>query len=283
MGQYFIMNILYLIHSQLLQIRKLMKEELSRGQYCVNYRICETDHKLLNKNDLVKYLIETPIHSTKFLEDINALIIEIIDLWNNDFQKIEHKLLEENFFYCNEEKGQLLSARFDFHCILLKDEKWHHFNSTDTAKIHFLEKYENNHYQLADIIFRSAAILDLIVLHYPETFKDEKIVPITIQEKIEEIFLSIDEKGWQYVFFRKEDHDNLLNLLTQHFTGKPIKIPEAVIPLKRKCKTRLALILKELHNEFSTITLTKDAQFFEILRRLSSFSQEANLYKTISR
>lgn len=73
--------------------------------------------------------------------------------------------------------------------------------------------------------------LDLIVLHYPETYKEESTVPITIQGKIENLFCTIDEDAWKYAFSERKDFDLLIGLLALHFESKEVKLPTANIPL----------------------------------------------------
>jgi hypothetical protein len=276
-------NTLYLIHKQLLQIRKLMKEEIAQGEYCVNYRISETDYKLLSKNDLVEYLIETEIHNKKYLEDINLLVIEIIKLWNEDFQSLNHKELKNGFVHRNEEKGQFLSASLDFHCILLTDEIWQHFSPTDSAKTFFLENYYNSHYQLATIVTQCAAILDIITLHYPETYNEEKLEPVDAVEKMKQKIHGFFNDGYEFAFIEEADYKLIVTLLANYFADNEIKLPEKEIRLKMGCKTRLASILKDLHNTHGRMKLVNDTQFFDVVKLLSPYKNEPNLYKTIGR
>lgn len=266
-----------------MQIKRLMLKELSEGKYCVNYRICETDYKLLSKSELVNYLNTQPVPNMNFLKEINSLVVDIIELWNGDFQKLDKILFDEPYVYVNEEKQQLLNTVWDFHCIVLTDDKWRLFNSTDYAKTSFLTHYDSNHYQIAHIVNKCLAILDWIFLHYPETFdkKDNKL-DSNLKDRIKEFFVTIDTSGWKYVFSNEQDFNKLIGILVQHFDSKKLNTLTS-IKVKTNCKTKLALMLKEIHKEFGSTKLKQDTQFFEIIKSISIFKNEADLYKTISR
>jgi hypothetical protein len=100
-----------------------------------------------------------------------------------------------------------------------------------------------------------------------------------IREKLNKIH----HEGWNYVFRNETDYTKFIELFTLHFEFKDYTLPETPIQLKHRCKTKVATLLKELHSELKDETLKHDKKYFTMIEKLSPFTNEADLYKTISR
>jgi len=101
---------------------------------------------------------------------------------------------------------------------------------------------------------------------------------------ITEIINGIDrDKGWEYAFRSKEDLDAFIELLTCFFEQREYELPDEVIRLQKRSKTRLAAHINEIHMQLSDRPLKGDKEFFEIVGILNHFQNVTNLYNTISK
>jgi len=118
--------------------------------------------------------------------------------------------------------------------------------------------------------------------HQPKTSaiqEDSRTLDL-IKEKID----GIDrDKGWEYAFRSREDLDVFVELLTCFFEQREYELPDEVIRLRKGSKTRMATIIKQIHQELSDRPLNGDNEFLNIVRKLYPFIKDSNLYKTISR
>jgi L-rhamnose mutarotase len=107
--------------------------------------------------------------------------------------------------------------------------------------------------------------------------KEENPTELKNQKKIiEDHFSNIDEKGWEYAFRCEEDYNLFVDLLTKFFEQKKYKLPDNIIELKRDCKTKLAITLRDIHRDIGNKKLSADYGFFEIIRILSHFKELNN-------
>ena len=116
-------------------------------------------------------------------------------------------------------------------------------------------------------------------------FDDRSIKePSKIRDEIFEIFDGIDgDIGWEYAFRSREDLDVFIELLTCFFEQREYELPDEVISLNKRTKTRLAAHINEIHMQLSDRTLKGDTEFFDIVRVLDHFQNVTNLYNTISK
>lgn len=140
-----------------------MKKDLEDGKVTVNYFFCETECKFLDKVGISEYLTETRIENKSFLKSINKLCLEIIDLWNKDFQDLPDRKFDETFH-----SNTIIFSELYFHAIYLKEDKWQFF-STVSGKTEFTNNYDYSSIQIAEIAQRCSLILNWITSAYPET------------------------------------------------------------------------------------------------------------------
>lgn len=157
------MSVLTIINKQLCEILQLMKKDLSRNEFVNNYFICEDDCKLLPKQELQDYLTITKIENTYFLLGINKLCLQIIDIWNNDFDSLKLREFDKTFHSDN-----VIFATTFFRAIHLTEEKWHYWSSIE-AKKDFTENKNYETYQIAHIAARCSLILNCVTAAYPDT------------------------------------------------------------------------------------------------------------------
>lgn len=93
----------------------------------------------------------------------------------------------------------------------------------------------------------------------------------------------IDDKGWKYVFKNENDFTQFVDLLAKYFEGQPYELPSKKINLVRRCKTRFASVLKDIHKKLTIKPLSQDKEYLNIIRVLSPYANEKDLYKTLSR
>ncbi len=106
------------------------------------------------------------------------------------------------------------------------------------------------------------------------------------KKKIDEIFNSIDRKGWQYAFASEKEYNLFADLLTNFFEDKPNSLPKTAIKLNRRCKTKVGIVLGELHKKMSNKDkLITDTDYFKLIRVLSPFEKETDgdVYKALTR
>ncbi len=113
--------------------------------------------------------------------------------------------------------------------------------------------------------------------------KDKSATKSATTDLIHKHFDRLDKNGWKYAFKSETDFNSFVQLLTDFFEYKDIRLPEEVISLKRNTKTRLAKTLREIHGELSENQLRSDHEFLDIVRTLSHFNIDDDLYKTLTR
>ena len=88
-------------------------------------------------------------------------------------------------------------------------------------------------------------------------------------------------------FRTDDDYQLFLQLLTDFFEGKPYKLPDNKINLKKRTKTKISPHFNDIHKELimSNIVLKNDKEYFKLIRILNHFSDldDAELYHTITR
>lgn len=87
-------------------------------------------------------------------------------------------------------------------------------------------------------------------------------------------FESIDRnKGWRYAFKNENDFNSFVELLTLYFKHESYTLPQTIIQLKIRTKTKVAKALREIHKELSNEdNLRNDFKFLELIRVLSTFN-----------
>ena len=145
-------------------------------------------------------------------------------------------------------------------------------------------KIIQDHSELYSRLFR------LFTLTIFENKGEVESINVSIQEPsqtrdlITEIINGIDrDKGWEYAFRSREDLDVFVELLTCFFEQREYELPDEVISLNKRTKTRLAAHINEIHMQLSDRTLKGDTEFFDIVRVLDHFQNVTNLYNTISK
>lgn len=102
---------------------------------------------------------------------------------------------------------------------------------------------------------------------------------------IEEQFKLLDvEVGWKYAFFKEEDYKTFVNILVTFFEGTDYDLKNyTIIKLKPSCKIKLAKTLYSIYRELSEVKLKSNTDFLNIIRLLSRFKDDNDLYKTLTR
>ncbi len=100
---------------------------------------------------------------------------------------------------------------------------------------------------------------------------------------IKDAFENMDKKGWEYAFKSNTDYNTFVDILTLFFEYKEYSLPKEPIELKRGTKTKLGRILGELHKELSENPLKSDANYLKLVRSLSHYTNETDLYKVLTR
>lgn len=106
---------------------------------------------------------------------------------------------------------------------------------------------------------------------------------IKTKNKIDNYFEAMHTKGWNYAFQTEEDYNIFSGLLIAYFTFQSYNLPDAIIKLKKRTKTRIANVLREIHKDLSEKTLRTDKEYFEIIRILNHFKNEVDLYRTLTK
>ena len=132
------MDIINKINIQLSKIKSILVKELKQGEYTYDYKICEDECKFLDKPELQSYLSETQISNTFFLKIINELCSYIIDIWNDDFQKLDRKMLKEGPHPLYKGMHKIRISLLDFHGLDVFEDEIIHYN-TISEKITFAE------------------------------------------------------------------------------------------------------------------------------------------------
>jgi len=101
---------------------------------------------------------------------------------------------------------------------------------------------------------------------------------------IKEHISGIDDKAWQYSFHNENDFNAFTGLLTTYFEQREYKLPVEVIKLKRGSKTKLAKALGEILRVLGNKNkMNGETEYFDIVRKLSHFENEKDIYKAITR
>ena len=116
----------------------------------------------------------------------------------------------------------------------------------------------------------------------PQVILDEN----KTKKVIDKAFKGFDVKGWKYAFVTEQDFKLFTSLLINFFEMKPLKLPKKVIKLKRGCKTKVASLLGELHQDLSNRDqLVNDNDYFALIKVLNHFENvnKSDLYKALTR
>lgn len=105
------------------------------------------------------------------------------------------------------------------------------------------------------------------------------------QQIIEEHFNLMDRKlKYKYAFRHDNDYKDFVLILVDYFEQNEYSLQNIpTIQLKNKCKTKLAKTIKNIYNDLSEIPLSSNTEFMNIIRKLSVFKDDTNLYKSIAR
>jgi len=93
---------------------------------------------------------------------------------------------------------------------------------------------------------------------------------------INDSFRDMDINGLKYAFNFEADYELFIQLLINLCEEKPYTIPNTLIKLKNKCKTKLASTLGDLHGKLRDINLKDDKEYLDILRTLNHFNGMSN-------
>jgi hypothetical protein len=208
------MNIINRLLSQLSKIQSILIKEIESGSYTLNYNVCETEFKFLDKYELQKFLTNTEIKNPVFLKIINGVCLFIIDAWQKELQSIPYKELQGDLVV----EGDFLSiaTKVDFHAFLVKEK-----GMTACNKIAFVKSYDYTLFDLSDIAARCNWILNFNTAAYPETIPDKLIIGKVdkvdkVKKTLNDFFVNIDEG-------RKEDFYKELGNMFLTEKGRSIK------------------------------------------------------------
>jgi hypothetical protein len=163
------MNIISRLHNQLSIVKGILITEIESGSYTLNYIICETESKFLDKHELQECITNTDFKNTVFLKMINESCVFIINAWQNELQSIPNKKLKNDLIIEGDLKG--LITKDDFHVFFIREERIVKYNSIND-KIDFVKKHDYTLLDISEIAIRSNLILNWITAAYPETIPD---------------------------------------------------------------------------------------------------------------
>lgn len=163
------MNIISRLHNQLSIVKGILITEIESGSYTLNYIICETESKFLDKHELQECITNTDFKNTVFLKMINESCVFIINAWQNELQSIPNKKLKNDLIIEGDLKG--LITKDDFHVFFIREERIVKYNSIND-KIDFVKKHDYTLLDISEIAIRCNLILNWITRAYPETIPD---------------------------------------------------------------------------------------------------------------
>lgn len=101
---------------------------------------------------------------------------------------------------------------------------------------------------------------------------------------MESHFEKMGKNGWMSAFNSEKDYKEFILILHNFFNNEPYDIENLSIKLKRKTKTMVASVLRDIHKDLSERALKSDENFFQIVKVLSPFSDESNdkIYKALN-
>lgn len=247
------MDIINKINIQLSKIKSILVKELKQGEYTYDYKICEDECKFLDKPELQSYLSETQISNTFFLKIINELCSYIIDIWNDDFQKLDRKMLKEGPHPLYKGMHKIRISLLDFHGLDVFEDEIIHYN-TISEKITFAVKYNilDNallYINIKLIADRCSIILDLITAAYPETFPNNlksKVPGLTYEEKRDHI-INFYEHRLDEIYKIKDDKINSLDYT--HLIEQIRLAKQVVLKGKKLQPTNIKLRFKDLFKD----------------------------------
>jgi hypothetical protein len=250
-------------------------------------------------------------HEIALDKKINKWLMIQKELFQNQFKRICDELNASCSFYFGcplENYEKTYSGRLEFFQSEYRDVDEEDFIKSEIAlleeylRLVHPNKYKSVEWTTHEIVNENyiSIILDLIgkrQFYYSTTAKirflkeklekslDQENEELVWQKKviIEKIEGIDNEKGWSYVFRTEDDYNMFVNILTEYFTENKYTLPDKPINLKRNCKTRLGKTLGEIHYEISEKELKTDHQFHVIVRKLSHFENEKDLYKVFHR
>lgn len=163
------MEIIDRLHNQLSIIKAILIKEIESGSYTLNYNICETEYKFLDKYELRKYLTKEVVENKIFLKFINEACLFIINSLENELKSIPYKELKENLVVQGEFKD--IFTKIDFHAFHITNKRIIQYNGI-SAKIDFVKNYDYTFFDIYEIANRCNLILNWITASYPETIPD---------------------------------------------------------------------------------------------------------------
>lgn len=116
---------------------------------------------------------------------------------------------------------------------------------------------------------------------------DSGFIPGSKEDKAKKVildeFMSGGKVDWEFAFQNETDFHLFVDTLTRYFTNNDYQLPAQTINLRRNCKTTLASILNIIHKKLGGRQLRADEDFLDIIRSLSHYKDDPNLYKTLTK
>ena len=104
-----------------------------------------------------------------------------------------------------------------------------------------------------------------------------------VEQRIRKYFEDDNEKGWQKYFDREKDFNYVVELLRLNIEGLPYELPKTPIPTKKRTKTNLGNLLGTIHYLSPNEITKKDRNYIELVKCISPFDKEKNVYKYLTR
>jgi hypothetical protein len=110
------------------------------------------------------------------------------------------------------------------------------------------------------------------------------IKSLSMYDQIRKRFELIDKnKGWKYTFRNENDLECICNLIASYFEDQPYELPQELIRLRKRTKTRTAIVLGEIHRDLSENQFSTDEDFLTIVRCIKDFENLPDLAKALKR
>ena len=90
-------------------------------------------------------------------------------------------------------------------------------------------------------------------------------------------------KGWKYAFRSESDFECICTLIVSYLEDRPYELPQQPIRLRKRTKTRTAMILGEIHKDLSERQFSTDEEFLNIVRCIKDFEESPDLLKALKR
>ena len=113
---------------------------------------------------------------------------------------------------------------------------------------------------------------------------DDQTELSSMYDQIRKRFESMDKnKGWKYTFRSERDLHCICNLIASYFEDQPYDLPLQPIRLRKRTKTRTAIVLGEIHRDLSEKQFSTDEDFLTIVRCIKDFENSPDLAKALKR